>query len=181
MNTQSIVSCQVGQYIIDQLCLDDFDSGSNPCFIANSDPYRSPVSPAMLSASQSPVAVMATPALSGPQALNTGKRAPSSGRYMCFSPSCGRSFTRVSDLNRHIATVHFTQQSRRFNCPKPDCKRKGPNAFTRRDHLLEHLRHIHRENLSKSRRGAAITTPSTPEAGTVEPKLEDSPIESKPY
>ncbi|KAN0075908.1 putative C2H2 finger domain protein [Elaphomyces granulatus] len=59
---------------------------------------------------------------------------------------CRNGFTRPADLKRHQTIVHepvFT------DCPREDCTRKGRNGFTRKDHLVEHIRQFHRVPIKK--------------------------------
>jgi hypothetical protein len=55
-------------------------------------------------------------------------------------------FSRKADVNRHIKSQHDVQW---IDCPRKNCERKGPRGFSRRDHLTEHLRGFHMENIAK--------------------------------
>ncbi|KAI9780681.1 MAG: hypothetical protein M1839_006622 [Geoglossum umbratile] len=68
--------------------------------------------------------------------------------YYCLSHSCGGTFTRKADLERHIATIH-KPNAPRFDCPLNRCHRKGEDGFTREDHLNEHLRNYHSRYIPK--------------------------------
>ncbi|KAM5490578.1 hypothetical protein MaudMau93_002382 [Microsporum audouinii] len=70
----------------------------------------------------------------------------SSQRFICLYENCEASFSRVADLSRHQKSIHFPTK---MDCPKPHCNRKGFYGFTREDHLTEHLRQYHGENLAK--------------------------------
>lgn len=59
---------------------------------------------------------------------------------------CGKSFTRVADVKRHQASVHFPVLT---DCPMVSCPRKAKNGFPRRDHLIEHLRSYHHMDIPK--------------------------------
>ncbi|PGG97331.1 hypothetical protein AJ80_09719 [Polytolypa hystricis UAMH7299] len=72
----------------------------------------------------------------------------SGSRYVCMMSGCSSSFSRSADLNRHYTTVHFPDPTR-LDCPKPRCTRKGNEGFTRQDHLNEHLRQYHGDNIPK--------------------------------
>lgn len=72
-------------------------------------------------------------------------------RYYCLHEDCKDSsgrpnivFSRKADVLRHSKTVHEKYYR---DCPKRYCARKGINGFTRDDHLVEHLRGYHRENI----------------------------------
>lgn len=69
-------------------------------------------------------------------------------RYICMVGGCESNFSRSADLNRHYTTVHFPDPAR-LDCPKPRCSRKGDQGFTRQDHLTEHLRQYHGDQLPK--------------------------------
>jgi hypothetical protein len=63
-----------------------------------------------------------------------------------------RHFTRKADVARH----HKSTYERTFmDCPKHNCRRKGVNGFTRQDHLTEHLRGYHGEDIAKRRSNRA--------------------------
>jgi len=64
----------------------------------------------------------------------------------CIFPECPKTFTRQSDLQRHIDTIHIQKQ--RFWCPHSTCKRSDEyggqkKSFARRDKRDEHARKIH--------------------------------------
>jgi hypothetical protein len=79
---------------------------------------------------------------------------PSNGqRIFCTHHSCldstgasKHSFTRKADLTRHTKSAH---EPTYMDCPWPKCERKGANGFTRIDHLKEHRRGYHMEDLEK--------------------------------
>lgn len=70
---------------------------------------------------------------------------------MCLDPGCtsDATFWRAGDLARHYRTVHRANLER-FDCPQLRCSRKGDHAFARKDHLIEHLRSYHGQNLPKN-------------------------------
>jgi hypothetical protein len=74
---------------------------------------------------------------------NASSPSSTSPRHPCPHPRCPKSFARPGDLKRH-SKIHSPEQHRKFNCPQPDCNRKGRNAFTRRDKWKEHLRNVHK-------------------------------------
>jgi hypothetical protein len=71
--------------------------------------------------------------------------------YPCLVPGCPtvNSFTRATDLNRHVQTVHFPK---RVDCKYQYCGRVGENGFSRVDHLNEHLREVHKDHIPKKSR-----------------------------
>ncbi|KAH8819389.1 hypothetical protein F5884DRAFT_825944 [Xylogone sp. PMI_703] len=65
-------------------------------------------------------------------------KATSHAPYLCH---CGAAFSRLDVLMRHIRT--FDPATARFPCTY--CTRfSGPNAFSRKDHLANHLRNYHK-------------------------------------
>ncbi|KAF2502724.1 hypothetical protein BU16DRAFT_447910 [Lophium mytilinum] len=56
-------------------------------------------------------------------------------------------FGRLADLQRHQTTVH--SEDKPFPCTVHRCSRVGPRGFNRRDHLTEHLRSYHQQNIPK--------------------------------
>ncbi|KAL9635498.1 MAG: hypothetical protein Q9204_002608 [Flavoplaca sp. TL-2023a] len=86
-----------------------------------------------------------------PSPTSTSKSNP----YICVFPGCPRSFARPYDLNRHMK-VHFPPDKQ--DCPQGlreggFCKRVGEHGFSRKDHLVEHLRNVHMLEVPKSARG----------------------------
>ncbi|KAL8640827.1 MAG: hypothetical protein Q9226_008702, partial [Calogaya cf. arnoldii] len=76
--------------------------------------------------------------------------------YVCVYPGCTRSFARAYDLDRHMK-VHFPGSVGKLDCPQgikegSFCKRVGELGFTRRDHLVEHMRKVHLVDVPRSAR-----------------------------
>ena len=69
-------------------------------------------------------------------------------RYACLFPNCESDFARVTDLARHNNSVHPRPGSR-IDCPYKWCGRVGESGFSRKDHLKEHMRGVHREDIPK--------------------------------
>ncbi|TKA76985.1 hypothetical protein B0A49_01339 [Cryomyces minteri] len=87
---------------------------------------------------------------------NSSNRKPKAN-YPCLVPSCPSKspcFARVADLERHLACVHNKATVATFDCHMNRCQRTAANgrAFTRKDHLTEHLRNYHHEEIPKKRR-----------------------------
>ena len=81
---------------------------------------------------------------------------------------------------RHYNSVH---EKKLLDCPMLKCSRKGECGFTRHDHLVEHLRGYHGEDIAKrpkqegfSRRGANVhfnaspTSPHSPKSSFLLPR-----------
>jgi hypothetical protein len=68
---------------------------------------------------------------------------------------CGRGFTRPADLKRHHVVVHSPSFT---DCPIYGCTRKGPQGFTRKDHMNEHVRQFHHVDIKKRK---ALKNPRT--------------------
>lgn len=80
----------------------------------------------------------------------------------CPHPDCmnedgiaQRRFSRKADVSRHYSSQHNPQH---IDCPRPRCVRKGKQGFTRKDHLVEHLRGFHLEIIAKREAGAKVQT-----------------------
>lgn len=82
---------------------------------------------------------------------------PSNGRYYCLVPGCSHtgkdalpttSFASQSGLKRHISMAH-SEHPPLFDCRRPQCERRGQNAFKRKDMLLNHQGSNHAEEIPK--------------------------------
>jgi hypothetical protein len=80
--------------------------------------------------------------------------------WTCDLPNCTSTanFTRLADLQRHQSTVHGIGKPD-FPCTVPRCTRVGDKGFTRRDHLVEHLRNFHHLDIPKRRPGERSANP----------------------
>lgn len=80
--------------------------------------------------------------------------------WTCEIAGCTSSanFTRLADLQRHQSTVHG-MGTPEFPCTVPRCNRVGDKGFTRRDHLVEHLRNFHHMDIPKRRPGERSAFP----------------------
>ncbi|KAH8723376.1 hypothetical protein GQ44DRAFT_620444 [Phaeosphaeriaceae sp. PMI808] len=80
--------------------------------------------------------------------------------WTCDIASCTSSanFTRLADLQRHQSTVHGVGAPE-FPCTVPHCNRIADKGFTRRDHLVEHLRNFHHMDIPKRRPGERSAFP----------------------
>ncbi|KAK5170776.1 hypothetical protein LTR04_003813 [Oleoguttula sp. CCFEE 6159] len=91
---------------------------------------------------------------------NSSNRKPKAN-YPCLVPSCPSKapfFARVADLQRHLACVHNKATAATFDCHMNRCQRTAANgrAFTRKDHLTDHLRNYHHEEIPKKRRNGGV-------------------------
>ncbi|KAF2848405.1 hypothetical protein T440DRAFT_536629 [Plenodomus tracheiphilus IPT5] len=87
--------------------------------------------------------------------------------WTCDIASCTSSanFTRLADLQRHQSTVHGVGTPE-YPCTVPRCNRIADKGFTRRDHLVEHLRNFHHMDIPKRRPGERSAFPfGWPEGG----------------
>ncbi|KEF62934.1 uncharacterized protein A1O9_00908 [Exophiala aquamarina CBS 119918] len=64
-----------------------------------------------------------------------------------------RRFSRKADVSRHYSSQHNPKY---MDCPKRNCGRKGKDGFTRKDHLVEHLRGFHMEAIAKRETGVKV-------------------------
>jgi len=78
---------------------------------------------------------------------DTASRAGSTRPKSFVCEICQMGFTRPVDLKRHHASTHTTTVFE--DCPMDNCTRKGRNGFTRKDHLVEHVRQFHRVPIKK--------------------------------
>ncbi|KAL9004299.1 MAG: hypothetical protein Q9188_002880 [Gyalolechia gomerana] len=62
--------------------------------------------------------------------------AMSDGRFACAV--CGKTCTRRGDLRRH--ELKHMPGTKVFDCPKPDCVRKGLQGFDRKDKMISHMK-----------------------------------------
>lgn len=82
-------------------------------------------------------------------------RSSSKGEAHCPWPGkCERRepFGRQADLERHLKNVHGSPDS--FPCPHNPClnnRHVVENAFTRKDHLRDHLRDFHQEDIGSAK------------------------------
>ncbi|KAF2267145.1 hypothetical protein CC78DRAFT_91801 [Lojkania enalia] len=81
--------------------------------------------------------------------------------WTCDYPNCTSTanFTRLADLQRHQSTVHASGPPG-YPCYVPRCSRVGDKGFTRRDHLVEHLRNFHHLNIDKRKQGERTAYPT---------------------
>jgi len=66
---------------------------------------------------------------------------------------------RKADLVRHMKFVHHPDTTEIWYCDAPRCERNkngSQGGFTRKDHLVEHLRSYHHRNIPKRRRGRGL-------------------------
>ncbi|KAI9768806.1 MAG: hypothetical protein M1840_004620 [Geoglossum simile] len=73
-------------------------------------------------------------------------------QWTCLESYCDGVFTRKADLQRHITTRHNPNPPQ-HECPFKKCNRRGEDAFTRDDHLREHLRNYHKVTTLPKRGG----------------------------
>ncbi|KAF2683113.1 hypothetical protein K458DRAFT_419328 [Lentithecium fluviatile CBS 122367] len=87
-------------------------------------------------------------------------RSRSPRTWKCELPNCSSTanFTRLADLQRHQSTVHGVGTPG-YPCTVQDCTRVGEKGFTRRDHLVEHLRNFHHIDIPKRRPGERSAYP----------------------
>ncbi|KAI0553856.1 hypothetical protein F4679DRAFT_580026 [Xylaria curta] len=83
-------------------------------------------------------------------ALHNHASSSHAGQHLIVSKSpfvcnCGRNFTRLSSLERHVQ--NNTKQLNPVLHPCAECTTyQGKNGFKRRDHLIQHLRVLHKWN-----------------------------------
>ena len=70
-------------------------------------------------------------------------------KFACTKPGCNSAFARKADRDRHYECVHNKTENKKFPCEVKGCSRVGDQCFTRKDHLMEHLRNYHRKDIPK--------------------------------
>ncbi|KAH6670410.1 hypothetical protein B0J14DRAFT_96458 [Halenospora varia] len=84
-----------------------------------------------------------------------------------YSCKCGKLFSRCDILDRHI---HSMQPTRTYPCPH--CKKyRGTKAFSRRDHLTQHIRGYHHIELSSDTENSSSASSPPPSAHQVRKKI----------
>jgi hypothetical protein len=126
----------------------------------HSSPYSSQLSTSQYKPSSSTRHNSTSTSCTSPFSLTSSTPSPPSGqlreRHYCEHSSCvdrhgqRSSFSRRADLNRHAQSVHGPNM---LDCPWRRCERKGSRGFPRLDHLIEHRRGFHHEDIPK-REGA---------------------------
>ncbi|PVH77503.1 hypothetical protein DL98DRAFT_267087 [Cadophora sp. DSE1049] len=75
-------------------------------------------------------------------------------QFCCWPGKCARkenSFSRPADLGRHYKIVHGPG-SDKFSCPYTTCPtHRDEDPFTRKDHLRDHLRDYHSEDIGAAK------------------------------
>lgn len=57
-------------------------------------------------------------------------------RFTC--PTCNKTYARRGDLRRH--ELKHNPSTKKIDCPKPGCVRKGNQGFERKDKMVDHLK-----------------------------------------
>ncbi|KAK3060324.1 hypothetical protein LTS18_008798, partial [Coniosporium uncinatum] len=82
---------------------------------------------------------------------STGPRNKKS--WCCPESGCSRVFKRKADCQRHVDCVHRADRLRLHPCTVRRCSRGGDNGFKRKDHLTEHMRNFHHQQIPKRNTG----------------------------
>ena len=72
-------------------------------------------------------------------------------QYPCLYEGCEHISTQFSDLKRHYKTHKAKDSAASIDCPKRGCSRVGVHGFTRNDHLNQHLRDYHKQDILEKR------------------------------
>ncbi|KAK1761778.1 hypothetical protein QBC33DRAFT_582148 [Phialemonium atrogriseum] len=91
----------------------------------------------------------------------SGSGSSDSRKYVCLAPDCpSKPFSRVADLDRHYKSVHNRDEEKEtFFCDYKKCLRHE-EPLNRFDHLRDHLRDFHKEELPK--KGTKSASPEGP-------------------
>ncbi|KAI1306189.1 hypothetical protein F5Y03DRAFT_394736 [Xylaria venustula] len=77
----------------------------------------------------------------------------SEGMFFCMEKDCPKSFRRKADLERHCSHIHTSAENKaKYPCDWKKCQR-AKEPFNRRDHMRDHYRAYHHEDLL--RRGSS--------------------------
>lgn len=68
--------------------------------------------------------------------------------FQCYEMGCKAAFARRDALQRH-RTTHDDHSTACFECDHCD-RYRGPEAFKRRDHLVQHIRKVHPESVKSA-------------------------------
>ncbi|KAF8426220.1 hypothetical protein EV426DRAFT_704157 [Tirmania nivea] len=73
------------------------------------------------------------------------------------SPLFSNASPGVFDSSGHSSPIIPLFQDRKlYECPHPDCPRKGENGFPRKDNMIQHQRLVHNANLPKRQRRKGV-------------------------
>jgi len=75
-----------------------------------------------------------------------------SKKFRCPTSDCSAAFSRKADKDRHFECVHRRGANKKHDCPVVKCTRNGDLGFTRKDHLTEHLRNYHHQQIPKRKK-----------------------------
>ncbi len=59
--------------------------------------------------------------------------------FPCTHPSCTKTFRRIGDLKRHLASVHRNPANPLYFCHIQGCNKSFGQGYTRADKLTEHM------------------------------------------
>ncbi|KAJ4022607.1 hypothetical protein NW752_000187 [Fusarium irregulare] len=91
-----------------------------------------------------------------PGGCSTAERSGDGMTVSCPHPGCtSRPFKRTADLQRHYIRTHSNEPAIVYPCDYHDCFREG-EPFRRRDHLRDHLRQYHGEDIKRSGASSAM-------------------------
>ncbi|PQE28747.1 C2H2 finger domain protein [Rutstroemia sp. NJR-2017a WRK4] len=85
---------------------------------------------------------------------------PPRQRIVCTK--CPKTFTRESDLNRHLTSVHKFGPQALHLCDIPGCPKSVAPGYSRRDKVVEHLKKVHGITRgAHTQAGGAVNTTGT--------------------
>jgi hypothetical protein len=76
-----------------------------------------------------------------PTTADLSQSTTKSRRLICGLNGCAKSYGRKYELHRH-QRAHSGIRS--YSCGFDRCDRSGHNGFARKDHLMQHLRQVHK-------------------------------------
>ncbi|PVH88919.1 hypothetical protein DL98DRAFT_159110 [Cadophora sp. DSE1049] len=117
------------------------DRSADYGFAANDTPDALHVQPAPNSQS-----LKTTKSKCKPKSKSTSKsfsKPPRPFSFICIFSNCTRGYRYKGDLQRHQRS-HSPYLMRAFQCPFAPCTAAGSKGFARKDHMMQHVRAVHR-------------------------------------
>lgn len=76
---------------------------------------------------------------------------PKTTTITCEFDKCSAVFKNIGEFNRHYRCVHIkAAKHSKLDCTFEGCYRVGEEGFTRKDNLIQHLRNVHGEVITKN-------------------------------
>ncbi|KAL6721390.1 hypothetical protein ACLMJK_000493 [Lecanora helva] len=103
------------------------------------------------SVSYQPIEVDYTGPISAVKQNSARTKHPFAG-YSCLYPGCTHVASRAFNLERHMSKHYPIPTEEKYDCPGRGCGRTGAHGFIRKDHMIEHLRNYHMQDIPKGKK-----------------------------